>query len=178
MLHPIDDNKGIEKLRLEIKMEKESLQVYTARITQANRSELVVIMYELILDTIEEGKNCFASGDVELYNSRLQKVIKIVNELISTLDFKYVLSLDLLQLYLYINQRIIEARIKKDPELLESGVKVIDLLLKGFEGVAKEDASGPVMKNTQQLYAGLTYGKGTLNETSIEPGMQSRGFQA
>ena len=38
-------------------MEKERLQEYAARVTQANRSELVVIIYEATLASIEEGKN-------------------------------------------------------------------------------------------------------------------------
>ncbi len=42
-------------------MEKERLQEYAARVTQANRSELVVIIYEATLASIEEGKN-FKTG--------------------------------------------------------------------------------------------------------------------
>ena len=38
-------------------MEKERLQEYAARVTQANRSELVVIIYEATLASIEGGKN-------------------------------------------------------------------------------------------------------------------------
>ena len=34
------------------------------------------------------------------------------------------------------------------------------------------------MRNAQQLYAGLTYGKGSLNETFIDPNSKSRGFIA
>ena len=37
-------------------MEKERLQEYAARVTQANRSELVVIIYEATIASIEEGK--------------------------------------------------------------------------------------------------------------------------
>jgi len=66
--------------------------------------------------------------------------------------------------------------IQRKPDSLESAVSVLQKLLTGFEGVSKEDTSGPMMRNTQQLYAGLTYGKGTLNETYIDPNDRSRGF--
>ena len=36
-------------------MEKEKLNAYAARVSQANRSELVVIMYEAFLDSVKEG---------------------------------------------------------------------------------------------------------------------------
>lgn len=159
-------------------MEKDSLQIYTARITQANRSELVVIVYEITLDALEEAKRCCELGEMDLFTANLQKAIKLVNELMCTLDFQYILSLDLMQLYLYVNKTIINAKIKKNPEILDSAIEVLNRLLVGFEGVAKSDDSAPVMRNTQQLYAGLTYGKGTLNETSIDPGGQNRGFRA
>ena len=37
-------------------MDKEMIQAYTARITQASRSELVVILYEMALAEINEAK--------------------------------------------------------------------------------------------------------------------------
>ena len=35
------------------------------------------------------------------------------------------------------------------------------------------------MENTQQVYAGITYGKGlSLDETLVNPAYQNRGFRA
>lgn len=34
------------------------------------------------------------------------------------------------------------------------------------------------MQNTQQVYAGLTYGRGTLNEVFMNPNEYARGFKA
>ena len=41
-------------------------------------------------------------------------------------------------------------------------------LCKAFEEVAKHDTSKSVVQNSQQVYAGLTYGKGTLNEVFMD----------
>ena len=35
--------------------------------------------------------------------------------------------------------------------------------------MAKQDFEGPIMQNTQQIYAGLTYGKGYFNESYMDP---------
>ena len=40
-------------------MEKERLQEFAARVSQANRSELVVVIYEATLASIEEGKKYY-----------------------------------------------------------------------------------------------------------------------
>lgn len=159
-------------------MENETMQIYTARVTQANRSELVVIMYEIVIADIKEAINANKTGNIGLFDKKLKRAQKLVSELIATLDFSYVISLDLMQLYLYVNKRIIMALMKQKTEPLESPIKVMESLLVGFEGVSREDQSGPVMQNTQQLYAGLTYGKGTLNESFLNLKDLSRGYKA
>ena len=96
----------------------------------------------------------------------------------ASLDYRYKISYDLLSLYLYTSKQIIRAIVKQNPLTLQSAKVILKKLLTGFEGVSKLDTSGPMMRNTQQLYAGLTYGKGTLNETYVDPGNKSRGFIA
>ncbi|NLP34306.1 MAG: flagellar protein FliS [Clostridiales bacterium] len=157
-------------------MQKEDVQAYTVRITQASKSELVVILYEMILTEIKEARDAYDKQDLALYDKELKQAQKFLVELMATLDYRYEISRDLLSLYLYVNKRIITATIQKKPDSLNSAESVLNKLLIGFKGVSKEDTSGPVMSNTQQLYAGLTYGKGTLNETYIDPNDRSRGF--
>ncbi|HWT26488.1 MAG TPA: flagellar protein FliS [Mobilitalea sp.] len=159
-------------------MKRESIQMFTARITQASRSELIVILYEMIITEIKEAKEAYETGDLAAFDKELNKVHRYVNELITPLDYHYTVSYDLLSLYLYVNKLIITAIIKKNPLSLSSAEAILNTLLVGFEGVSRQDTSGPMMHNTQQLYAGLTYGKGKLNETYINPDNRSRGFIA
>lgn len=159
-------------------MKKEAIQAFTARVTQASRSELIVILYEMILTEIKEAREAYDKEDLSTFDKELRKAQKYVNELIQALDYKYPISYDLLSLYLYTNKRIITAIIKRNPVPLDSAQSVLQKLLTGFEGVSRDDKSGPMMRNTQQLYAGLTYGKGKLNETYIDPSNRNRGFIA
>lgn len=159
-------------------MNKEAIHSFTTRITQASKSELIVILYEMTLMELAEAKDSYQAGDRITFDKVLKKAHKYVNELIVALDYHYTLSYDLLNLYLYVNKRIVTAIVKQNPISLDSAETVIKKLLVGFEGVSKEDTSGPMMRNSQQLYAGLTYGKGKLNETYLDPDNRSRGFIA
>lgn len=159
-------------------MKKEAIQAFATRVTQASKSELIVILYEMILTEIAEAKEAYDHNDMVAFDKELKKAQKYVNELIMALDYSYAISYDLLSLYLYANKRIITAIIKRNSISLDSAQNVLNKLLTGFEGVSKVDISGPVMRNTQQLYAGLTYGKGKLNETYIDPSNRNRGFIA
>lgn len=159
-------------------MNDNDLKAFTARITQANPSELVVIVYEIIMKDIENAKEDFANSDMVLFARNLNHAVKFVNELIDTLDSQYPITYDLMKLYLFCNKQIIKAVTTKDVEPLTSAINVLNHLLEGFKEVAKQDTRSAVMSNTQQVYAGLTYGKGQLNETYIDPSMSSRGFKA
>ncbi|MDF2542597.1 MAG: hypothetical protein K0S47_2315 [Herbinix sp.] len=159
-------------------MKKEAIQGFTARITQASRSELIVILYEMVLEEMKEAKEAYEVQDNTAYVRELKRAQKYVSELMAVLDYRYSIAYELLQLYYYVNKCIITAIYKKSIEDITKAETVMKKLLIGFEGVSKEDKSGPMMKNTQQLYAGLTYGKGKLNETYLDPNNRSRGFIA
>ncbi len=159
-------------------MKKEAIQVFATRVTQASKSELIVILYEMILTEIKEAKDAYVTDDLATFDKELKRAQRYITELTAVLDYSYAISYDLLSLYLYVNKRIITAIIKRNPVSLDSAESVLHKLLIGFEDVSKKDTSGPMMRNTQQLYAGLTYGKGKLNETYIDPNNRSRGFIA
>jgi flagellar secretion chaperone FliS len=159
-------------------MTKDLIQSYATRVTQASKSELIVIMYEVILSDIDSAKTAFELNDIDTYTKDLKHAGRFLNELMGSLDYRYEISYELMSLYIYINKVIIKAIYKKDPEILQSAESVLLKLKVGFDGVSKVDNSGPVMQNTQQVYAGLTYGKGTLNEVTFDPNASNRGFKA
>ena len=159
-------------------MDSGKLKAYTARITQANRSELVVITYDVIIDSIQEAKKSFEAEEYLMYEKELKRVQKLINELMGALDHRFPISRDLFQMYSFANRRVIDALFKRQPELLDTVVSIMGKLRVGFEGVAKEDKSGPVMGNTQKLYAGLTYGRHALDEVFVNANEANRGFRA
>lgn len=159
-------------------MIKEKRQEFAARITQANRSELVVITYEIILTYIEEAYKLHAEGNLEQFADSTKSAQKFLLELMESLDFKYDISKELLPLYIYVNKQLITAIMKDSVEPLDSAKVVLTKLMGGFEKVRDEDNSKPVMSNTESIYAGITYGKGTLNEMSVSNMEGNRGFIA
>ena len=159
-------------------MKKELIQEFSMRITQASRSELVVIMYEIILNDIQYAKEAFAEGDMSIYEKELTHAARFVNELMASLDYSIALSYHLMSLYIFANRELTKARVQKQPELLFGVAEIFEKLLAGYQKVSEEDTSGPVMKNTQQVYAGLTYGRGTLNEMYVNVNEGKRGFMA
>lgn len=159
-------------------MDKERLQEYAARVSQANRSELVVVIYEVVLSSIAESRRFLEAGDTEAARVESRRARGMITELMASLDMQYEISHYLRQLYIYAYHEICHAVAERKPELYDHASDIFSGLLPSFQEVAKQDDSGVVMKNVQQIYAGLTYGKGSLNET-IGVGVNvNRGFEA
>lgn len=160
-------------------MEKERLQEYAARVSQANRSELVVIIYETILASIEEGKKYLTDNEVETARKEIARARNLITELMGSLDMQYSISHYLRQLYIYAYQELCQGIANRDPGQFDHASRIFEKLLPSFQEVAKQDDSEAVMQNAQTIYAGLTYGRGTLNETlGTAVDVNKRGFEA
>lgn len=159
-------------------MEKEKLQEFATRVTQANRSELVVIIYEAAIASIEDGKQYLFEENVSEARKEIDRARGFIEELMCSLDMKYRISHYLRQLYIYANGELCQGIALRQPELFDHALNILKKLLPSFQEVAKQDSSAPVMENTQQIYAGLTYGRGSLNETVAMDMDRSRGYEA
>ena len=59
---------------------------------------------------------------------------------------------------------------------MESVVNMLKELKQSYEQVASQDTSAPLVENAQVVYAGLTYGKGSLN-VDLADQSTNRGFR-
>lgn len=152
-------------------------QQYTLKITGANRSQLVVILYEIFFIYVEDAKTSHEKKDRTGFRLNIQRARGCVNQLMSTLDFQYSISSGLMQLYLYVNRELAKAETSNNPDPFD-GIKIVMKgLHESFEIISDQDTSGALMENTQTVYAGLTYSKNNLNE-SLSNQRSNRGFLA
>lgn len=159
-------------------MKAESVKIFTRRITSANKSEIIVIIYDIIEENLALAKKALAEGDGETYRNEIKQAISFVKELLVSLDMKYEVSKNLASLYIYVSRCLNFALVSGKKEEIKAAEKVLRKLGDSFREVAKTDESKPVMENTQRVYAGITYGRGLdLDETLVAPAMESRGFR-
>lgn len=156
-------------------MTDELKQEYTLRISQANRSELTVILYEMLLSYIADVREAHENMDRTAFREGIRKANGCVKELLASLDYSYEISYGLSNLYLYVSRELALTDVRNRPDGLESVEKVIQGLCESFRKVSTLDKSETLMHNTQTVYAGLTYGKSDLNESLYSQG-GSRGI--
>ena len=154
-------------------MTKECKQQFTLRITQANSTQLIVILYEMLLCYLEEAEG--AENKDELREA-VDKARGCVNELIQSLHMEYEPAPTLMQLYLFCIRRLAACEARGDMQAIEDIKKVIQPLHDAYLQVEKLNDNGPVMNNSQTVYAGLTYGRNTLTENMADQG-SNRGMR-
>lgn len=166
-------------------MTEKEMSGFSLRITQSSKTALTAITLEIAQVYIRDAVAAFDgsasdNADDEKYANDYIKAVRsasrCVDNLISSLDLAQEISKDLLVLYQYMKNRLLELRRRPDKDILLSLGRCMASLQKSFEEVAKLDKSGPMMANTQKVYAGLTYGQNSLNETLDITG--NRGFLA
>lgn len=157
-------------------MTDEMIRDYTRKISQGSKSDIIVILYDLAIGYMEEAQTAFERGDHENARKECTNAQRVFGDLIGALDFSYEISVRLFRIYEFLSKEVSMAVIKDDSGRLSAPVRLMKSLKESFEKLAKEDTSGPMMENAQTVYTGLTYGRGTLND-SMDISANNRGFK-
>jgi len=158
-------------------MKAEQIKDFTRRISQCNSGEIIVIMYDIVFAYLKDAEDAYENQNYEGFKVGIQKAGKSIEELRQALNFQYPISKDLYALYTYSKEELARAVVKNRLDEVHNAKKVLQELYGAFVEAAKQDHSEPLMKNAQQVYAGMTYGKNNLTEVFQEP-ETSRGFFA
>lgn len=88
-------------------------------VTTASPGELTLMLYNGCLKFISMAKSAMKDGDFESKNFNLVKAQDIIRELMVTLDTSTEVSKDMMKMYDYIYNRLIQANVSNQVETLE-----------------------------------------------------------
>ena len=89
------------------------------RIMTASPAELTMMLYEGAVKFCNIAIDAIDHRDVAKAHKNIVKVENIISEFLSTLDHKYEVAKDFENVYNYLMDRLVEANLKKDKEILE-----------------------------------------------------------
>ena len=151
-------------------MTKECKQQFTLRITQANPTQMIVILYDMILCYLDEMEDAIQEKDETGLHEGARKIRGCINELLGSLHMEYEPAPRLKQLYLFCVRRLVHAERRKEEGPLSDIRRVIKPLCDAYRQIELQNDKGQVMNNSQTLYAGLTYGRNYLTENMADQG--------
>ena len=94
-------------------------QYNNSKILTASPAELTLMLYEGAIKFCNIAIVAVEHKDIEKAHTNIVKTEHIIDYFRQTLDMKYPVAEDFDRVYAYLNQRLVEANIKKDKEILE-----------------------------------------------------------
>lgn len=94
-------------------------------INTASPAELTLMLYEGAIKFCNIALGAMEKNDIMKTSENIIKAEKIIMEFRGTLDFKYPVAKDFELVYDYIYRRLVEANVKKDPDILSDALKYI-----------------------------------------------------
>lgn len=150
-------------------MTEEIKSNFRNRIGNANRTQMIVVVYDIALEYINSAVSEYGEGNVPQFLSNVTAALKCVESLMDCLDFEYEISKQLLELYVYVNKCLLKGKLKMNMDFLKEAEYIIVQMRDAFMQVSLSDTTGPLMDSTRHVEVGMTYGKGSLNENIVDP---------
>lgn len=117
------------------------------QIQTAGPLELIIMMYDGTIRFINQGKKALAEKDYTLANQVLQKAQDIIDELNINLNPEAgEIAVNLRNLYVFINQRLIEGNVKKDGKILDEVLQLLTTLRSSWAGLQTVKKPAAVQK--------------------------------
>ena len=98
------------------------------QILTATPEALTLMLYNGALRFMTEGREALEKKDFEEANTALQKAQNIITEFRVTLNMEYDIAHQLMPLYNYVYDRLVEANLKSDEEKIDEAKHIISEL--------------------------------------------------
>lgn len=156
-------------------MTNDKKQEYTRRITNANISELTVILCDMFIDYCQDANCELKANNISGYKENILKARRVLSELIQSLDRSLEISGYVYELYRYVERMLIKADIRFDEECVIQSIGIIKRLNDAYREISQKDESDSLMSNAEEVYAGMTYGRYDVSSQTVP---SNRGFFA
>ncbi|MBQ1194332.1 MAG: flagellar export chaperone FliS [Lachnospiraceae bacterium] len=107
------------------------------KIMNASPAQLTLMLYDGAIKFCNLAIAAVEKGDMMKAHTNIMKVERIIEEFRSTLNFKYPVAQDFENVYKYIAERLVEANVKKNKEILEEILTHLRTMRETWEEVMK-----------------------------------------
>ena len=94
-------------------------QYNNSKVLTASPAELTLMLYEGAIKFCNIAITAVEQKDTQKAHDNIVKTQKIIEHFRVTLDMKYPVAQDFERVYVYLEQRLVQANMKKDPEILQ-----------------------------------------------------------
>ncbi len=124
-----------------------------SRVLSATPVELIGILYEGALGSVEQARQRLAEGDIAARSAAVSKAVAILGELSTSLNHQAggEISVRLASLYDYMQRRLLDGNFQQSDEPLAEVAGLLRTIAEGWSGIAKQ--SEPVKATREPVAA-------------------------
>jgi len=115
------------------------------KVTTASPADLVLMLYEGAIKFCNIAIMGIEEKNIMKAHENIMKVERIIQEFQICLDYRYATAKDFNEVYTYLLQRLTEANIKKDKEILEEVLKHLRTMRDTWKEVMRLTKNGTVL---------------------------------
>lgn len=156
-------------------MTNEEIQVFTRRIANANKTEMLVILYDIGLTYIEDAARALEAGDKKEFRLQIVRVKNTIRELMNSVNTSVEPGRTIMSVYVFCNEELTRAFADCSTVNLENVKKILTSFRDTYMECSKKDTDGAVMEHTETVYTGLTYNRNSYTDT-VSVADAGRGF--
>ncbi|MBN2853541.1 MAG: flagellar export chaperone FliS [Clostridia bacterium] len=107
-------------------------------IETASGLKLVVMLYSGAIKFLNTARDGIMQKKLELANTNIIKTQDIISELMTSLNFEAgEIAHNLYSLYIYMNRRLLEANIEKNPDIVMEVIQLLNTLKEAWDEILK-----------------------------------------
>lgn len=114
------------------------------KINTASPADLVLMLYEGAIKFCNIAIVAIEENNIMKAHENIMKVERIIQEFQISLDYRYATANDFNKVYVYLMQRLTEANVKKDKEILEEVLKHLRTMRDTWKDVMRLAKNGTV----------------------------------
>ncbi len=115
-----------------------------SKIMTASPAELTLMLYDGAIKFCNIAITAVEANDIEKAHNSIVKVERIITEFQATLDHRYPVAEDFDNVYKYLRQRLTQANIQKDKEILEEVLGHLRTMRDTWKEVMKLSATSKI----------------------------------
>jgi flagellar protein FliS len=121
------------------------------KVQTASPAQIMIMLYDGAIRFTLQAKKKLEEKDFEGKGIFISKTQAIVDELMNSLNFSIAPELceNLQQLYIYMNERLSEANIKCDPEVLDEVIGLLNTLRDGWKQALASEPEDPTSQGEE-----------------------------
>ena len=112
----------------------------------AGPMELIIMLYNGLRKNMVLAQRDMERNDPSNAHTHLMKAQSIVSELVNSLDMSFDISADLMSIYDFIINRLVEINYSKKPDEMGSLLEIVDTLRDAWQEVSKTQKGGLYVK--------------------------------